>query len=116
MNPKKHGDPAIVDVGFTPNCWGDWWFTKPDNRFTIQILPTSTLHDSRGWRIGIACPGGIKWGPMKFPIPEAAAIYATRFVNDNDLLNHITTAMQTNYDNQQQRIKRAITILIRRNL
>ena len=115
MNPKKHGEPAIVEVGFMPNCWGGWWFTDPDNRFTIQILPTNTIHESRDWKLGIARPRrGMEWGNLSFPAPEAAALHACRVVHDDDLQDRITQSMIHNHDSRQLRIKNSINNFMRK--
>ena len=115
MNPKKYGEPAIVDVGFMPNCWGGWWFTDPDNRFTIQILPTNTIHESRDWKLGIARPGrGIKWGTLAFPAPEAAALHACRVLGDDQLRDRITFAMEDKHREHEARAQRAINNFMKR--
>ena len=115
---EKHPEPSFVNIGFQPNNrWGGWWYREPNDRYTIQIVPANIFdptHDERSWWLGIAHRGPMKWGLMVFPAPEAAALHACRVVNDDDLLNHITTAMQANYDNYQQRIKRTINTLMRR--
>ena len=112
----KKSEPAIVDCGFIPNRWGGWWYREPQNRHTIQIVPTSTIHESRDWRLGIARNDGrgMVWGTMEFPAPEAAALHACRVVRDDDLRDRIVQAMT---ENQQQRvsgIKRALDNFMRR--
>ena len=115
MNPKKHGEPAIVNVGFMPNCWGGWWFTDPDNRFTIQILPSNTIHESRDWKLGIARPGrGMEWGNLSFPAPEAAALHACRVLGDDQLRDRITFAMEDKHREHEERAQRAINNFMKR--
>ena len=115
MNPPKYGEPAIVDVGFMPNCWGGWWFTGPDNRFTIQILPSNTIHESRDWRLGIARQRhGMKWGTMAFPAPEAAALHACRVLSDAKLRDRITLAMEDKRLQHEAQAQRAINNFIKR--
>ena len=115
MNPKKHGDPVIVDVGFTPNCWGGWRLRDPDNRFTKKILPTNTIHESRDWKLGIARPGrGMKWGTLAFPAPEAAALHACRVLGDDQLRDRITFAMEDKHREHEARTQRAIHNFMKR--
>ena len=115
MNFKKNAEPAIVEVGFMPNSWGSWWYRDPNNRYTIQILPTSTIHDSCDWQLGIARPGrGIKWGTLAFPAPEAAALHACRVLGDDQLRDRITFAMEDKHREHEERAQRAINNFMKR--
>ena len=44
-----------VDVGFSHNKRGGWWYREPQNRYTLQIVPSGK--ERRGWTLGIALPG-----------------------------------------------------------
>ena len=80
------------------------------NRYTIQIIPTNTIHESRDWRLGIARPDGrgMIWGKIEFPAPEAAALHACRVVHDNGLRDRIAQAMTNNHHQRESAIKHAI--------
>ena len=119
---EKKSEPAIVDCGFIPNRWGGWWYRAPSNAYTIQIIPTNTIHEKRNWKLGIARPkvaprrdgprrrnhGGMKWGKMEFPAPEAAALHACRVVHDEGLRDRIAQAMTDNHYQRESAIKHAI--------
>ena len=92
-----------------PNSWGGWWYRDPDNRFTIQILPSNTIHESRDWKLGIARPRrGMKWGKMSFPAPEAAVFQASRVVDDIALADMLAEAMRAGQDERMQEIGKRI--------
>ena len=107
---EKKPEPSIVDCGFQANRWGGWWYRAPSNAYTIQIIPTNTIHESRDWRIGIARPDGrgMIWGKMEFPAPEAAALHACRVVHDEGLRDRIAQAMTDNHYQRESAIKYAI--------
>ena len=114
----KHPEPAIVDVGFTQNRRGGWWYRELQNRYTIQIVPANLFNpesDERGWRIGLARPGGegMRWGSMLFPAPEAAALHACRVIHDDGLRDAIVQAMSDNHEKRTKGIKRAIDNFMR---
>ena len=115
---EKKQEPAIVDCGFHPNKWGGWWYREPSNRYTLQIVPTNTCHESRDWRLGIARPGGrgMIWGKMEFPAPEAAALHACRVVHDEGLRDRIAQAMTDNHYQRESAIKRAIDNFMRKEI
>jgi len=107
---EKQSEPSIVDCGFQANRWGGWWYREPQNRYTIQIVPTNTIHESRDWRLGIARPDGrgMIWGKIDFPAPEAAALHACRVVKDEGLRDKIAQAMTLNQQLRENGIKRAL--------
>ncbi len=76
--------------------------------------PTILTRDERGWRIGIARPGGLgmRWGLMTFPVPEAAALHACRVVKDDSLRDRIWESMQANDDDHKRRTKDALNRFI----
>ena len=73
-----HTEPALVDCGWRANKRGGWWYREPNNRYTIQIVPSGK--ERRGWTLGIAHGGPMRWGKKTYPSPEAAAFTAMRVV------------------------------------
>ena len=107
----RHSEPIIIEIGFKPNRRGDWWYHEPNNRYTLQIVPANIsdpTKDERGWRLGIARPGGMRWGKMVFPAPEAAALHDCRVVKDNQLRDHIASTMVHKHQQDQTQIRRAL--------
>ena len=43
MNPKKHGEPAIVEVGFMPNCWAGGSRTQITDSQSRSCQPTQSM-------------------------------------------------------------------------
>ena len=99
-------EPAIVDVGFSHNKRGGWWYREPLNRYTLQIVPSGK--ERRGWCLGIARPGGMVWGKKAYPSPEAAAFQAFRVVDDIELADMLAEAMRTRQDERMQEIGKRI--------
>ena len=97
-----HQEPAIVDVGFSHNKRGGWWYREPQNRYTVQIVPSGK--ERRGWTLGIAHGGPIQWGKKAYPSPEAAAFLACRVVEDNALADRIAEAMRARQEERMQEI------------
>ena len=117
MRNTKHREPTIVDIGFKPNRRGGWWYCEPNDRYSIQIVPANVFdknRDERGRRLGIARPGGMKWGSLVFPAPEAAALHAARVVHDDQLRDRIVDAMQPNDNQHKARIQRALNLFMER--
>ena len=59
----RHPEPIIIEIGFKPNRCGGWWYREPNNPYTLQIVPakiSDPTKDERGWRLGIARPGGMR--------------------------------------------------------
>ena len=91
-----HDEPAFVALGFKSNRRGGWWFRAPSNAYTLQIVPSR--EERRGWCLGIARSGGMKWGKKAYPSPEAATFQACRVVDkmaqaqqkDSDSLKEFT--------------------------
>ena len=116
---SDHKEPSFVHIGFSANKTGGWWYRHPQNRYTIQIVPANYFdptRDERGWRIGIARPGGLgmRWGLMTFSAPEAAALHACRVVKDAALRDRIWESMQANDDDHKRRTVDALNRFIRR--
>lgn len=86
-----HPEPAIVDLGFLPNKRGGWWYREPSNAYTIQIIPAGK--ERRGWMLGIAHGGMMRWGRNTYPAPEAAAITALRHVADTERCDRLSEIM-----------------------
>lgn len=107
----RHSEPIIIEIGFKPNLRGGWWYQEPQNAYTIQIVPANIsdpTKDERRWRLGIARPGGMQWGKMLFPAPEAAALHACRVVKDEILRDQIAETMVRKQQQYQMQIKRAL--------
>ena len=102
-----HDEPVIIDIGFKSNRRGGWWFREPSNAYTLQIVPSGGK-ERRGWCLGIARPGGMKWGKMSFPAPEAAALHGFRVVEDIALADMLADAMRARHDERVQEIGKRI--------
>ena len=88
----SHDEPVIIDIGFKSNRRGGWWFREPSNAYTLQIV--SSGKERRGWCLGIARSGGMKWGKKAYPSPEAATFQACRVVDDIALADMLADAMR----------------------
>ena len=109
----EHQEPAIVELGFKSNRRGGWWYREPSNRYTLQIVPSGK--ERRGWTLGIARPGGIRWGRRSYPSPEAAAFQAFRVVGDTGQADLLATAMQEHQDERMQAIQKRIDQIKKEN-
>lgn len=89
-------EPASVDVGFSHNKRGGWWYREPKKRYTLQIIPAGK--ERRGWMLGIVLGGPIRWGRRSYPSPDAAAFQACRVVEDKPLADRIADAMRARHD------------------
>ena len=98
-----HDEPAFVALGFKSNRRGGWWFRAPSNAYTLQIVPSG--EERRGWRLGIARPGGMVWGKKAYPSPEAAVFQASRVVDDIELADMLAEAMRARDDERMQEIQ-----------
>ena len=101
-----HDEPAFVALGFKSNRRGGWWFRAPSNAYTLQIVPSR--EERRGWCLGIARSGGMKWGKKAYPSPEAATFQASRVVDDIALADMLAEAMQAMQDERVQEIGKRI--------
>ena len=101
-----HEEPAFVALGFRENARGGWWFRAPCNAYTLQIVPAAK--ERRGWCLGIARLGGMKWGKKAYPSPEAAVFQAFRVVGDIELADMLAEAMQARQDERMQDIQERI--------
>lgn len=77
-----NNQPKIEALGWKHNRSGGWWYREPDNRYTVQILPSSFNH---GLRIGIAQQAPMRWLRRNFTSPDDAAAYALKEVGDLEL-------------------------------
>ena len=101
-----HDEPAFVALGFKSNRRGGWWFRAPSNAYTLQIVPSR--EERRGWCLGIARSGGMKWGKKAYPSPEAATFQASRVVDDIALADMLADAMRARQDERMQVIGKRI--------
>ena len=102
-----HDEPVIIDIGFKSNRRGGWWFRAPSNRYTLQIVPSGGK-ERRGWCLGIARSGDMKWGKKAYPSPEAAVFQACRVVDDIALAEMLADAMLAGEDERMQEIEKRI--------
>ena len=102
----SHDEPVITDIGFKSNRRGGWWFRAPSNAYTLQIV--SSGKERRGWCLGIARSGGMKWGKKAYPSPEAAVFQACRVVEDIALADMLADAMRARHDERVQVIGKRI--------
>ena len=103
----SHDEPVITDIGFKSNRRGGWWFREPSNAYTLQIVPSGGK-ERRGWCLGIARSGGMKWGKKAYPSPEAAVFQACRVVDDIALADMLADAMLARQDERVQEIGKRI--------
>lgn len=106
MNRHIHQEPIIVDIGFKPNRRGGWWYQEPNNHYTLQIIPAGK--ERRGWVLGIAHRGPMRWGRKTYPAPEAAALHACRVVKDDQLCELIADTMTHKHQERQERIQQEL--------
>ena len=99
-----HQEPAIVDCGFLPNKRGGWWYREPSNEYTIQIIPPADK-EPRGWMLGIAHGGPMRWGRHTYPSPEAAAFQAFRVTGDTEAADRLAEVMQRRQDERRHKWK-----------
>ncbi|MDE0040924.1 MAG: hypothetical protein OXT74_02725 [Candidatus Poribacteria bacterium] len=112
MNNQIHQEPVIVDIGFKPNKRGGWWYREPQNRYTVQIIPARK--ERRGWMLGIAHRGPMRWGKHTYPAPEAAAFTALRYVADTALCDKLSERMQNKAEEHTRERKTNIKRVINR--
>lgn len=76
------------------------------NRYTLQIIPAGK--ERRGWMLGIAHGGPMRWGRRSYPSPEAAVFQACRVVEDSALADRIAEAMRARQEERLQEIQARI--------
>ena len=104
-----HTEPALVDCGWRANKRGGWWYREPNNRYTIQIVPSGK--ERRGWTLGIAHQGPIKWGRRSYPSPEAAAFTAFGVVEDAAKADELAQGMSKRHEERTRAIEQRLLTL-----